>query len=64
MTEYGFELTDSAGDKTFVVEGCTHCSMTTGGQHEYYCPLAKPECKHTKRTMDNMAERLGFYKKL
>ena len=40
--EYGYEIIDSAGNKTFFVEGCTYCQMSTGGLHESKCPLYKP----------------------
>lgn len=39
--EYGYEITDTAGNKTFFVEGCTCCSMSTGGLHEINCPCNK-----------------------
>ena len=39
--EYGYEITTTAGDKTFFVEGCTCCRMSTGGQHEMNCPSYK-----------------------
>ena len=42
MMEYGYEITDTAGNKAFFVEGCTYCSMSTGGLHEVNCPLYKP----------------------
>lgn len=38
MMEYGYEITDTAGNKRFFVEGCTYCSMSTGGIHEAHCP--------------------------
>ena len=41
--EYGHFITDSAGNKTFFVEGCTNCSMLTGGLHESNCPCNKEE---------------------
>jgi len=37
--EYGHEIVDTAGNKTFFVEGCTYCSLSTGGLHEVDCPL-------------------------
>ena len=40
--EYGHEIIDTCGNKRFFVEGCTYCSMSTGGQHEPSCPLYKP----------------------
>jgi hypothetical protein len=39
--EYGYEIVDTAGNKTFFVEGCTCCSMSTGGVHELGCPYYK-----------------------
>ena len=39
--EYGYEITDTAGNKTFFVEGCTYCRMSTGGMHELGCPYNK-----------------------
>lgn len=41
--ECGYEMIDSAGNKTFFVEGCTYCSMGTGGMHERHCPLWKQQ---------------------
>ena len=35
--EYGHEIIDSAGNKTFFVEGCAYCLMSTGGEHERRC---------------------------
>ena len=40
--EYGYEITDTIGSKTFFVEGCSCCSMSTGGLHEVNCPYYKP----------------------
>jgi hypothetical protein len=37
---YGYEITDTAGNKKFVVEGCTYCHMSAGGQHELNCPYS------------------------
>lgn len=46
--EYGYEISDTAGNKSFFVEGCTYCSMSTGGLHEVKCPLyQKPSRKET-----------------
>lgn len=39
--EYGHEITNTAGEKTFFVEGCTYCRMSTGGSHELGCPCNK-----------------------
>lgn len=39
--EYGYEITNTAGEKTFFVEGCTYCRMSTGGLHELDCPCNK-----------------------
>ena len=41
--EYGYEISNTAGSKTFFVEGCTYCSMSTGGLHEQHCPLWKQQ---------------------
>ena len=41
--EYGCEMVDAAGKKTFFVEGCTCCSMSTGGVHESHCPYSQKE---------------------
>lgn len=41
--EYGYEVMDSAGNKTFFVEGCTYCSISTGGIHEVDCPSHRKE---------------------
>ena len=62
--EYGYEITDTAGNKRFFVEGCIYCSMSTGGLHEQHCPLSK----HRRITeLDNdrfMDENLkAFYRK-
>lgn len=40
--EYGYIITDTSGNEHFFVEGCTYCSMSTGGLHEVDCPLSKP----------------------
>lgn len=40
--EYSYEMTDAVGNKTFFVEGCMCCSMSTGGLHEVNCPFYKP----------------------
>lgn len=37
--EYGYYITDTAGNRTWFTEGCTYCSMSTGGQHEQHCPF-------------------------
>jgi len=39
--EYGYWVTNTVGEKTFFVEGCTCCSMSTGGLHEPHCPYYK-----------------------
>lgn len=39
--EYGHEITSTGGAKTFFVEGCTYCRMSTAGVHEPDCPCAK-----------------------
>ena len=41
--EYGYEIMDTVGNKSFFVEGCTYCSMSTGGQHESHCPCSQKE---------------------
>jgi len=35
--EYGYWVTNTVGENTFFVEGCTCCSMSTGGLHEPHC---------------------------
>ena len=54
--EYGYEITDTAGNKRFFVEGCTYCSMSTGGLHETGCPLYPPANK--KETYAEFGARL------
>ena len=39
--EYGHEIIDTVGNKTFFVEGCTWCRMSTAGIHEIGCPCRK-----------------------
>ena len=46
--EYGYEIIDTAGNKTFFVGGCTCCQMSTGGLHENDCPYKKDEAGYTK----------------
>ena len=39
--EYGHYIETTGGEKYWFREGCTYCRMSTGGQHEYNCPLAE-----------------------
>ncbi len=41
--EYGYTITDTSGNETFFAEGCTCCSMSTGGLHESHCPYCQKE---------------------
>lgn len=62
--EYGYKITDTAGNRTFFVEGCTYCSMSTGGLHEQHCPLSKHrpmEALPDDRFMDENLK--AFYRK-
>lgn len=54
--EYGYEITDTAGNKYFFVEGCTYCSMSTGGLHEIRCPLYQYSSR--KETYTEFGQRL------
>ena len=36
---YGYEIEDTAGNKSFFTEGCVYCHMSTGGKHEDNCPM-------------------------
>jgi hypothetical protein len=36
---YGYYISDSEGNQRFFTEGCLYCSMSTGGLHEYNCPM-------------------------
>ena len=42
MAEYGHFITTTSGGQIWFVEGCSQCSISTGGLHEYGCPLYKP----------------------
>ena len=59
--EYGYEITDTAGNMCFFVEGCTYCSMGTGGLHEQHCPLSKQR-ELVKRGLEDI--EAGRYKSL
>ena len=36
---YGYYIKDTVGNQRFFTEGCTYCSMSTGGMHEANCPM-------------------------
>lgn len=55
--EYGYEITDTAGNKRFFVEGCSYCAMSTGGHHQVQCPLYFDSNLQTQESM-----RAGTYR--
>ncbi len=36
---YGHYIDSTAGGQRFFVEGCSYCQMSTGGSHEFNCPM-------------------------
>lgn len=52
---YGYFITDTAGNKSFITEGCVHCHITTGGQHEDKCPMKDIEIPKESSIADKPA---------
>ena len=61
MTEYGYEIIDAAGNKNFFVEGCTDCSLSTGGVHQESCRSFKGFRMTTLNRDKFMDENLKAY---
>jgi len=36
---YGYYIKDTGGNERFFTEGCSYCSMSTGGRHQSICPV-------------------------
>lgn len=43
---YGHYETNTIGEKRFIAEGCSYCSMSTGGQHSSFCPYKPNEFEY------------------
>jgi len=52
--EYGYYITDTAGNRRFFIEGCSYCHMSTGGLHEADCPLSKQQMREGYQEMGEM----------
>ncbi len=53
---YGHYYTTSDGTEHFFVEGCSHCQMSTGGQHEPNCPLKDVKVADKQARLEEIRE--------
>jgi len=47
---YGHYITDSVGNESFFLEGCTYCRISTGGLHEPDCPMKDKVAEKPRKT--------------
>lgn len=48
---------DSAGQYHPFYDMCGYCSMTTGGQHEFWCPCYQPPVKTKEQLLAEIREQ-------